>query len=827
MAEKEIERYRYAEVILPLPLPFTFTYSVPEEMLPKVSEGCRVLVQFGKKRILTGIVSELHNRQPEVYEAKALLEAPDEYPVVKKTQLGLFRWMASYYMCHLGEVINAALPSGLKLNSESRIQLNPAFDDEKMPFSEEELHIINTLDEKGSLTFPDISRHTGIKRAIPLIRSLLAKGKVLIYEEVKEKFSPKKEKRVRLNPRLLGDLKTVFEKVERKGTQLEVLLAYLSLVPVKTAPEKNEAGIEKNKLKEKVKSLASLNTLVKKEIFQEWERIIPRFEEDDLEEYGEINLSQAQQKAKEEILENFRTKDVVLLHGITGSGKTEVFIDMIRQAIEGGSQVLYLLPEIALTTQIVKRLRKIFGNGMAVYHSKYSDNERVEVYLGILTGKISLVLGVRSSIFLPFENLGLVIVDEEHETSYKQQEPSPRYQARDVALVLAKTHHAKTLLGTATPSVESYYQCMQGKWGLVKLSERYGEGKMPDVILSDITRERKFRTMKNDFSSLLLGEVKNSLDQKKQTIIFQNRRGYAPYLACDDCAHILKCRNCDVTLTYHMYKESVICHYCGHSEFVPGSCAACGSSKLRTVGFGTEKLEEDLKLFFPESSVFRMDLDTTRRKNSYEDIISQFEEGKIDILVGTQMVTKGFDFGNVTLVGVLDADRIIHFPDFRAHERAFQVLTQVSGRAGRRKDAGKVVLQTINTNQPILGKICRGDFEGFYLEEIQEREKFNYPPFTRMIRILFRDEEKVIAEKAAAEFAVTLKKKIGNERVLGPEAPIVNKIRNLYLMQIFVKLERDKINLASVKEILQDCAQRQLKPKEFRKTQIVFDVDPA
>ena len=651
----------------------------------------------------------------------------------------------------------------------------------------------------------------------------------MIFEEVKEKYKPKTVKRLRMasayaqHPNRLEEL---FGQLEKSPKQLDALLAYMHLLPYYHDASRNALGVPKADIMARGVSGSSVSTLLKHEIFEEFEEIVARFQTSEPIPDFTIELTPAQQQAQQQVLEHFQTRDTVLLHGITGSGKTEIYVDLIQQILDGGGQVLYLLPEIALTTQIVVRLKKIFGDRMGIYHSRFSDNERVEVWQGVLQGTYPLVVGVRSAVLLPFDNLSLIIVDEEHETSYKQFDPAPRYHARDAALMLARLHHAKTLLGSATPSVESYYHAKQGKYGLVTLTQRYGSAQLPDIELVDIKEERKRKTMQQDFTSVLLEEMKHRLEQQEQVIIFQNRRGYAPYLFCEDCANIPKCLNCDVSLTYHQYAAELRCHYCGHKEGLPQACAACGSTKIKSAGYGTEKLEEEIGELLPAARVQRMDLDTTRKKNSYQQIIDSFANREMDILVGTQMVSKGLDFDGVSLVGILDADRMIHFPDFRSHERTFQLITQVSGRSGRRDKVGKVIIQTTNTKQPVLHKIVSNDYLGLYEEEIGEREVYHYPPFVRVIRLTVRNPDRKISQRAAVQLTYVLQDKLGKERVLGPEEPLISRLRNQYLMQLMVKLERNELNVPAVKEIIREQCTRLTKDKQLKKTSVVIDVDP-
>lgn len=819
----------FADVILPLPLPKLFTYRVPQEFNSKVKTGVRVIIPFGKKKILTAIVAGIHTQPPKIYEAKYIMELLDEEPCINDQQMELFRWMAEYYMCHLGEVINAALPSGLKLNSESKIQLNPDFTDTETEFSEKEEMLIFALRSKETLTYEESARILGQKNINTIIKSLTLKKRIILFEEVKDRYAPKLLKKIKLSDAYLPKkkLEELFLQLEKKPKQTDVVLKYLQQVPVYEKPELNENGVDKAILTNTIDSVSGLQTLIKNNIFEEFEVVVSRLGESKNPGSSTINLNEDQEKAKQEVLDHFKDKEVVLLHGITGSGKTEIFIDLIKRALEGGSQVLYLLPEIALTTQIVSRLKKVFGDKMGVYHSKFTDNERVEVWRGIQSGKFSFIVGVRSSVFLPFDNLGLVIIDEEHETSYKQYDPAPRYHARDTAVMLARVHHSKTILGSATPSIESYYNALAGKWGLVQLLKRFGDAHLPEILLVNTRKERKDRKMKNDFSDSLLQEIGSSLGQKQQVILFQNRRGYAPYLCCEECAHIPKCKNCSVSLTYHMYLNEIRCHYCGHFEQVPSTCEACGSAKVKTSGFGTEKIEDEIKLFFPEARVQRMDLDTTRKKNSYQKIIEDFENRETDILVGTQIVSKGLDFDHVNLVAIFDADRMIHFPDFRSYERAFQMMIQVSGRAGRRNMQGKVIIQTNDPEQHLFEKIIHHDYEGMFQEEIRERERFSYPPFVRMIKLVIKDPDRNVCRRAANELEQRLSPHLDKKRVLGPETPLIDRLRNYYLMDIFIKLEKGKINTQGVKEMIWKQVADLLVNKEYKKTQVVVDVDPV
>lgn len=735
--------------------------------------------------------------------------------------------MADYYMCCVGEVMNIALPSGLKISSQSKVQYNPDFDYAELLTPEEEGLLVE-LQKHSALTYEELGRLVGELNVPSVIKSLVGKHAVIVFEEVREKYVPKMVRKVRLHPTYeeQAQLMMLIRRLDKLPKQQEALLRYLSHVPVQRDPSLNARGLDKSVLNQDDEiSQSSLTTLIKNEVFQVFEVIQPRFA-DVIVPTAEIILTEAQGRASQEVMAKFQTQNIVLLHGITGSGKTEVYIDLIQQALASGSQVLYLLPEIALTTQIVVRLQRVFGDKMGIYHSKFSDNERVEVWKGIVSGQYQFVVGVRSAVFLPFDNLGLIIVDEEHETSYKQHDPAPRYHARDVAMMLAQWQQAKVLLGSATPSLESYFHAKQGRYGLVELFQRFGDAVLPEITLVDTKVEKKQKTMKNEFTSALITALGNNLEIKEQSILFQNRRGYSPYIQCEDCDWTAECPNCAVSLTYHMRAGELRCHYCGYKEEVPRTCPACGSTKVKTIGFGTEKLEDQLQILFPAARILRMDLDTTRAKNAYQQIIQAFEQGDVDMLVGTQMITKGLDFDKVSLVGIFDADRIIRFPEFRATERAFQMLTQVSGRAGRRGGRrGRVLIQTSNPQQLILQKIIANDYKGLYEEEIRERQDFNYPPFSRLIKLIVRHPEQHISKQAAERLAAELTDTLGSSRVLGPEQPLVERIRNLFLYDILIKIERGPVNMKAVKEFIRDRVNDILIDKGLRQVSVVVDVD--
>lgn len=820
----------FAEVLLPVPIPKYFTYRVPLNLNDHIQTGQRVIVQFGDRKILTGLVTSLTKDPPKDYEAKYILELLDELPSVNAYQFRLFEWMAGYYACTLGEVMNAALPAGLKLSSESMVQLHPSFnpDETEIGFSEKEWILLKRL-QSEALSYSEISKLLGVKYIHAILKSLAGKEAIILFEEVRGKFKPKTEKRIRITKQFAAGskLEALFEDLASKPKQEAVLLKYLQYVPILKQKGANSKGMSRKELLDHEISESSLNTLIRNGVMEEFDLIVPRFGFEGEPEQTAVTLSGQQESAQAQILSSFDQHEVTLLHGITGSGKTEIYINLIRKAIDGGGQVLYLLPEIALTTQIVRRLKKIFGSSMGVYHSRFSDNERVEVWNGILTGKLKFVVGVRSSVFLPFDNLALIIVDEEHDGSYKQQEPAPRYHARDVSVMMGKFHHAKVLLGSATPSVESYYNAQEGKYGLVTLDNRYGEAQLPVIVLADMKAERHRKTVKGEFSSLLMKSIEETLQKKEQVIIFQNRRGYSPMVNCEDCGWVPKCINCAVSLTYHQFRHAMVCHYCGYRQNLPTECPVCTSKRIQTLGYGTEKLEEELNLYFPEADVQRMDLDTTRSKTGYETIIQKFENGETDILVGTQMVTKGLDFHRVSLVGVFNADRMMHFPDFRSHERAYQLITQVSGRAGRRDKVGKVVIQTSNPEHPILNFILSHRYHEFYQREIKDRKDHGYPPFTRLIEITAKHTDRKICRKAAEAITDKLRQEMRGVTILGPAEPMISKIRNQFLMTTLIKTPRRTGELAKIKGSILAVADQLLKEKELRSVRFIVDVDPV
>lgn len=826
----------FAEVLLPLPVPGTFTYRIPLEMNNEVQPGKRVVVQFGKKKIYTGLVKLIHRKVPTEYTPKYILSILDPAPVVNELQFRFWDWIADYYMCHPGEVMNAALPSALKLASETRIVQHPDFDGKTDHLNEKEYLVAEAIDIQKTLTVSEVSRIVEYKKVIPLIKNLIEKKVVLVEEELKDRYKPKIESFVEFTEtyRQESNLQKVMDELEKRAfKQLELLMTFMRM----TGNNGDLDGVvpKAELLKIANTSAAPLNALVKKGVLEITDRESSRLEAfDALTSPDTILLTGQQQSAFDRIKSLFEEKNVVLLHGVTSSGKTEIYIRLIQETLDRGKQVLFLLPEIALTTQIINRLRKYFGDLVGVYHSKYNEFERVEIWNNVIKSgdevadentKYRVILGARSALFLPFANLGLVIVDEEHDTSYKQYAPAPRYLARDAAIMLAGMHGAKTLLGSATPSVESYFNATHDKYGLAELTERYGGVQMPEILVADLKNETRRKLMKSHFSSLLVKNTEEALDKKEQVILFQNRRGFSLRLECEQCNWLPTCKNCDVTLIYHKYNNQLKCHYCGYSTRVLERCPECGYTGLKMKGFGTEKIEDDLAIIFPKARIQRMDLDTTRSKNAYQKIISDFEERRIDILVGTQMVTKGLDFDNVSIVGILNADNLISYPDFRSFERSFQLMAQVSGRAGRKQKRGKVIIQSYNPYHAVIRYVIDNNYDLMYRSQVQERKLFKYPPFFRIIELQVQHKDPNFVNAAANELALALRQQLG-KRVLGPEYPIVSRIKNLYLKNILIKLEKSE-KTAPMKTRIADIIDAFNTRSQYKAARVVVDVDPV
>lgn len=815
----------FIDALLPLPLPGYFTYRVPQEFNQSLQVGQRVAVPFGKHKIYAALVCAIHEKVPTTYTAKYFTDILDVEPIVNKKQFDFWQWLASYYMCTQGEVMAAALPSGFKLTNDTLIVLNPYFDGDISGLNEKEIGIIQALQVRPELSMNDIAQISGQIKTLPLTKSLRERGIILVKEEIGERYKPKKEVFIKWSDAYHEDeqaKKDAFDKAERKAfKQLEVLMAYLR-ESMKTG---EGAWIRRADILRDVEGgSAALQVLLKKGIFQEKEEFQSRLQAyENTAHPGQIELSEAQEKAYNQIHRAFIDKEVCLLHGVTSAGKTEIYIKLIEQALKQGKQVLYLLPEIALTSQIIERLRKYFGQQVGIYHSKHNEHEKIEIW-NHAYDKYRIILGARSAVFLPFSDLGLVIVDEEHDSSFKQQDPAPRYNARDAAIYLAYLHKAKTLLGSATPSIESYYNAIHDKYGLVNLYTRYGGVHLPAVWVADLKKETKNKSMHGHFSSFLMTKMEAALEKKEQVILFQNRRGFSPRLECELCHHTPVCKNCDVTMTYHKSQNQLRCHYCGYSIPVPAQCPECGKDALKIKGFGTEKIEEDLALILPQARIARMDLDTTRSKNAYIELIHAFQERKIDILVGTQMVTKGLDFDNVTVVGVLNADNMICFPDFRSYERSFQLMTQVSGRAGRKSGEGNVVIQSYNPYFQVIQDVINNDYMSMYQSQIQERHVFKYPPFYRLLKISLKHKEEELLQHAAQQLAVHLRGIFG-ERILGPEYPMVSRVQGLYIKNILLKIERSG-NIVQAKQQLQQAINVFSAVKEYKGIRVSIDVDP-
>ena len=820
----------FAEIILPLPLYSTFTYEVPEEIRGDIQTGSRVLVQFGKKKYYTGIVDMLHSNPPEGYEVKPVMGLLDAAPVVRYPQIKIWKWSADYYLCSVGEVFKAAVPTGLKPESETFISYNNEWE---LPagteISDYEAVILQLMQEKKRLRISEIENELKIKASARIINRLLELGALEIDERVVEKYKARKVAYVELCcERDDNDsLHEFFDKVGRSRLQEKTLIAWLDLSGWMRQGEELREVERDALLKSAATSPAVLKALVDKKILRVVRKSVNRFRASQQFERPLLSsLSQIQQKAFDEIKNTFREKKVTLLHGVTGSGKTEIYSHLMAASLADGNQVLYLVPEISLTTQLTDRLQRIFGDRLLVYHSKFSDNERVDIWKRLLQSNEPLVvLGVRSSVFLPFAKLGLVIVDEEHEASYKQYDPAPRYNARDAATVLAAMHGANTLFGSATPSIETYYKALGGKYGLVELNARFNNSSLPDVEIIDMKAQRKKKENKGMLSAPLRLSLGKTLKENRQAIVFQNRRGFAPVVVCKECGWTPKCRNCDVSLVYHKNTSQLRCHYCGFSMNLPGLCPACGQNGIETFGYGTERIAEELHREFEGFRVARMDLDTTRNKEAYQEIIEEFANHETDILVGTQMVSKGLDFGKVNTVGVINADTLLNFPDFRSNERAFNMLEQVAGRAGRREEKGVVIIQTTQPDNPVLRFVRNHDFQSFYKEEILERERYAYPPFTKVINIYLKNKDAAVVDMAAVVFARKLREVFGN-RVLGPEKPFVSRVALWYLQSIMLKVEAGA-SMKKVKDILRAIHASIAHDRYMKSTLVYYDVDPV
>ena len=826
----------YAEIIIPLALPKNYTWLIPENMLDVVHPGCRVEVNLGKNKKYAGIVKKIHREKPEFFEPKEILNVLDAEPVVYEEQLQLWQWMASYYMCSEGEVMSAALPSHFKLSSETILVFNEEYGDNFSSLDHDEYLVAEALLIKKELKLSEVQQVLDSSHVYPVINKLIQKKVCYVWEALKQSYSPKKEIYVLLNPEFNNEekLSDLLNNWSRAPKQMELLLSYLHLI-------KTEGEVTRSELlKKSGASDGQLKGLVDKRILTVEKRSVDRLQYLPKNVRIDFELSTLQQEAFEKIKNSFSEKPVCLLHGITSSGKTQVYIKLIEQCILQGKQVLYMLPEIALTSQIIRRLQKHFGGFIGIYHSKFSQNERVEIWNKVKNGELSVVLGARSSVFLPYNNLGLIICDEEYDTSFKQQDPAPRYNGRDAAIYFASLFNsagetgAHVLLGSATPALETYHNAITGKYGLVELTQRYGDVQLPSIEIIDTKKIIQKDKSKVMLSPPLIEAIRETVERNKQVILFQNRRGYSPYQVCRVCGWIPQCKYCDVSLTYHKFSNKLICHYCGTTYPPLTTCAACGSHDFMQRNFGTERIEEQLLEEFPNFRIARMDVDAVRGKNAHDVLIQQFEQRRIDILVGTQMVVKGLDFDNVDLVGILDADGLLHFADFRVNERAFQLMEQVSGRAGRKPSfietatgkevAGKVMIQTIQPQNPLLQIIQRHDYKAMYETEIESRKQFFYPPFSRLVHLTFKHKMKDVVERGAHQFANSLRNKYGNY-IVGPAEPVINRIRNLYLMELLIKLPRDSKLISQCKEDILHQVAVLHNERSFKSVVIVPDVD--
>lgn len=812
----------YAQVIIPLALPTTYTWSIPQQWQAKAQVGQRVEVQLRNKKY-AGIIKNLSPQKPEAFEPKEILNILDDEPLLHPKQLQLWQWIANYYMCSEGDVMQAAVPANLKLNSETILIWNDEADvdlNDGSRFSDNEYIVAQALEIKKELKMSEVQQLLDSSNVYPVIKKLIDKKVCLVWEELKEKYKPKTDAYILLNPKFNNDeaLSELLNNWGKAPKQMELLLSYLHLI--KTEGEVTQSSL----LKKSDATVAQLKGLVDKQILLIEKRNIDRIKS--LPKDVEVNfeLSAAQQKASLEVEENFTTFNVCLLHGVTASGKTLLYIKLIEAALAKQQQVLYLLPEIALTAQIIRRLQQHFGGNIAIYHSKFNPNERVEIWNKVKSGEVKIVLGARSSIFLPFNNLQLVIVDEEHDTSYKQQEPAPRYNARDAAIYYASLFGAKVLLGSATPSIETYYNCTQKKYGLVTLTERYGNVSLPQIELVDLKKVPTEIKGKIPLSPQLIEALQQTLRQGKQAIVFQNRRGYSPYILCKTCGWIPQCNHCNVTLTYHKAKNKLSCHYCGTTYPVIQTCAACGNHLFEFKNFGTEKLEELIAEHFPNTKIARMDWDTVKGKNDHDNLIKLFEQKRIDVLVGTQMVVKGLDFENVNLVGIVDADGILNFTDFRVNERAFQLMEQVSGRAGRKDGLGKVLVQVSNMHHPVLHFVQTHSYEKMFAFELESRKAYQYPPFYRIINITLKHKEKHIAEEAANIMKQGLDAQF-KSFINGPAQPPVDRIRNQYLWELLLKLPKDTKLIEQCKSSIKQQIIILNNHPTYARVTVVIDVD--
>ena len=810
----------FVEVLLPLNLKNLFTYRVPIELNEEIIVGKRVSVPFGKKKILAGLIFSIHEKPPKDYEAKYLIDVIDNDTIVDQNQLGLWNWMSSYYMSSLGLVYNAAMPAGLKLEGESKMVLNPDFNPDDTTLDTKETILIEAIRSAKEISITQATSYLKSRSIHKYVKSLYLKGAILLKDDLQKNYTAKTTTYIKINEEIANEdqLNDIFNQLEKRAkAQLKTLMTFIAHFGIKSE-------CEKTKLAKHDVTNASINALIDKGIFiqekREKSRLQFSLKENPIEE-----LNDAQNQALIEIKSGFNEKKPVLLHGITGSGKTHIYSHLIKEVLDKKQQILYLLPEIALTSQLITRLQEYFGKKLLVSHSKFTNNERVEIYQAIASGESYLIVGTRSAIFQPLKHLGLIIVDEEHESSFKQHEPAPRFNARDTALYIAHKRQVPIILGSATPAIESTFNAQHSKYRLVSLTKRHNHSKLPKIEVVDMKLQKKQKRIRGIFSDTLIEAIADAKKEGKQTILFQNKKGYVPVLECNVCAWTPKCQNCDISLTYYKYQENLRCHYCGFKQEVVNQCVTCGNKGIELIGYGTERIEDELSLYFPDLSIRRMDYNTTRLKNAHTKIINEFASGKIDVLIGTQMVAKGLDFENVTTVGILNADHIINFPDFRSNERAYSLITQVAGRAGRKKDLGKVYLQTSMPDHPIIQKILDHDYVGMYENDLNEREKFNYPPFYRLIQITIKHKDALELYKLGGIAKNKLSTYFGAS-LLGPEKPYVGKIRNWYILNFVLKIPNQGGPIKAQKSKLLQAIHQLEKTKEFNKARVIIDVDP-
>lgn len=810
----------FVEVLLPLNLKNLFTYRVPIELNEEIIVGKRVSVPFGKKKILAGLIFSIHEKPPKDYEAKYLIDVIDNDTIVDQNQLGLWNWMSSYYMSSLGLVYNAAMPAGLKLEGESKMVLNPDFNPDDTTLDTKETILIEAIRSAKEISITQATSYLKSRSIHKYVKSLYLKGAILLKDDLQKNYTAKTTTYIKINEEIASEdqLNDIFNQLEKRAkAQLKTLMTFIAHFGIKSE-------CEKTKLAKHDVTNASINALIDKGIFiqekREKSRLQFSLKENPIEE-----LNDTQNQALIEIKSGFNEKKPVLLHGITGSGKTHIYSHLIKEVLDKRQQILYLLPEIALTSQLITRLQEYFGKKLLVSHSKFTNNERVEIYQAIASGESYLIVGTRSAIFQPLKHLGLIIVDEEHESSFKQHEPAPRFNARDTALYIAHKRQVPIILGSATPAIESTFNAQHSKYRLVSLTKRHNHSKLPKIEVVDMKLQKKQKRIRGIFSDTLIEAITDAKKEGKQTILFQNKKGYVPVLECNVCAWTPKCQNCDISLTYYKYQENLRCHYCGFKQEVVNQCVTCGNKGIELIGYGTERIEDELSLYLPDLSIRRMDYNTTRLKNAHTKIINEFASGKIDVLIGTQMVAKGLDFENVTTVGILNADHIINFPDFRSNERAYSLITQVAGRAGRKKDLGKVYLQTSMPDHPIIQKILDHDYVGMYENDLNEREKFNYPPFYRLIQITIKHKDALELYKLGGIAKNKLSTYFGAS-LLGPEKPYVGKIRNWYILNFVLKIPNQGGPIKAQKSKLLQAIHQLEKTKEFNKARVIIDVDP-